>query len=129
MPELKVNTKIINKHSPEKTTTTDGVTHIGWEDSSYIPLLGELIVYDPDESYSFPRYKIGDGVTLVSSLPFLGSAVWIGTQAEYPTAYASGLIPVGTIVYITDDEETGDIEEALDNILTIQNSLIEGESV
>jgi hypothetical protein len=32
---------------------------------------GELIIYDPDDNYSYPRMKLGDGNTLINDLPFL----------------------------------------------------------
>jgi hypothetical protein len=36
----------------------------------FIPESGELIIYDPDESHTYPRFKIGDGVTSVINLSF-----------------------------------------------------------
>jgi hypothetical protein len=38
---------------------------------NFIPLKGEVIVYNKDEFYGKPRMKIGDGVTKVNDLPFL----------------------------------------------------------
>lgn len=43
--------------------------------TSFIPLLVELIVYDPDASLSYCRAKMGDGINVVSALPFMG-ALW-----------------------------------------------------
>lgn len=40
---------------------------------NFIPMIGELIVYDPDASHNESRLKIGDGQTLVNNLPFAGS--------------------------------------------------------
>lgn len=40
--------------------------------TNFIPMIGELIVYDPDASHTESRLKIGDGQTLVNDLPFLG---------------------------------------------------------
>ena len=37
---------------------------------NFIPLIGEIIVYDIDENYNYERIKIGDGRTLVNNLPF-----------------------------------------------------------
>ena len=39
--------------------------------TNFAPLSGEVIVYDPDDNYSFPRFKIGDGKTKVNDLPFV----------------------------------------------------------
>jgi hypothetical protein len=36
----------------------------------YVPAKGQIIVYDIDKEYSYERFKIGDGVTLVNDLPF-----------------------------------------------------------
>ena len=35
-------------------------------------MIGEIIVYDADENHNYPRFKIGDGVTTVTLLPFYG---------------------------------------------------------
>ena len=37
---------------------------------SFVPEASELVVYDPDETYSFARFKIGDGKTALPDLPF-----------------------------------------------------------
>ena len=37
---------------------------------NFVPLIGELIVYDADENYSYPRFKVGDGETTVVNLAF-----------------------------------------------------------
>lgn len=38
--------------------------------SDFIPLAGEIIVYDKDEHYDYERIKIGDGVNTINLLPF-----------------------------------------------------------
>lgn len=38
---------------------------------NFIPLDGEVIIYDTDENNARPRIKVGDGTTLVSNLPFV----------------------------------------------------------
>lgn len=37
---------------------------------NFVPLDGEVIIYDADEIHPNPRVKIGDGITVVSELPF-----------------------------------------------------------
>lgn len=37
---------------------------------TFIPKQGEVIVYDPDEVHTYPRFKIGDGKTTLVNLPF-----------------------------------------------------------
>ena len=39
--------------------------------TNFTPLIGEIIVYVPDENYDYPRIKIGDGKTNINSLPFV----------------------------------------------------------
>lgn len=39
--------------------------------TNFTPLASEIIVYDPDENYDYPRIKIGDGKTNINSLPFV----------------------------------------------------------
>lgn len=61
MTEKNINSRIIHKHDIEAN----------WiKATNFIPLAGELIIYDADEAYINPRVKIGDGVTLVNDLPF-----------------------------------------------------------
>lgn len=52
--------KIIFKHK----------TEADWKLSSYVPDEGEQIIYDPDESHTNPRIKIGDGQKIADDLPF-----------------------------------------------------------
>ena len=60
----KIDTRIRHKHD----------TAENWaKATSFIPLLGELIVYDPDASFSYCRVKMGDGVNVVGALPFMGT--------------------------------------------------------
>ena len=60
----KIDTRIRHKHD----------TEANWaKATSFIPLLGELIVYDPDASFSYCRVKMGDGINVVGALPFIGT--------------------------------------------------------
>lgn len=61
MAEKKLNIRLINKHDVEAN----------WlKATNFIPKKAEIIVYDVDENYGYERFKIGDGETLVSELPF-----------------------------------------------------------
>ena len=54
-----------------------------WEKAvNFIPLAGEIIFYDPDETCVFTRMKVGDGEKLVSELPFFGGQVNQITTAD-----------------------------------------------
>ena len=62
MAEKTLNARIIHKHD----------TEANWLKAvNFIPKQGEMIVYDIDDNYDYERIKIGDGATLVSSLPFV----------------------------------------------------------
>ena len=61
MSERRLNSRIIHKHD----------TAENWLKSSFIPLKGELVVFDIDNDCPYERIKIGDGETLVSLLPFV----------------------------------------------------------
>ena len=46
-------------------------TEANWlKATTFIPLEGELIIYDVDSTHSAPRFKVGDGVKVVGDLPF-----------------------------------------------------------
>jgi hypothetical protein len=62
MSEKYVQTRVIQKHDLEEN----------WQNADdFIPLLGEIIIYDPDTNHALPRIKIGDGITTAHNLPFL----------------------------------------------------------
>ena len=66
MAEKNIKTRIIHKHDTEEN----------WNKATnFIPKQGEIIVYDIDSTYNYERFKIGDGVTVVSSLPFVPAAI------------------------------------------------------
>ena len=49
-------------------------TEANWERAiNFVPLQGELIIYNCDEAHPFFRIKIGDGVRTVTELPFIDS--------------------------------------------------------
>lgn len=82
MANKTVKTRIVNKHDVE-TNWAKAV--------NFIPKKGEIIVYDEDDTHTCPRFKVGDGKTVVSALPFttdvLGKTVFESDEfsagAEY----------------------------------------------
>ena len=61
MIEKKVKMRTQQKHDIEAN----------WQKAAaFIPMSGELIIYDADENYDYSRLKIGDGITSVIDLPF-----------------------------------------------------------
>lgn len=62
MADKVLNTRIQQKHDIETN----------WNKATgFIPKVGEVVVYDPDSNYEFPRIKVGDGATNVIALPFV----------------------------------------------------------
>ena len=60
--EKNISSRIIHKHDIEAN----------WNKATnFTPKQGELIIYDIDATHDYERLKIGDGVTLVSDLPFV----------------------------------------------------------
>lgn len=62
MSTKNIKTRLINKHDTEANFQTK---------TTFIPMLGELIVYEPDENNPLPRIKIGDGKTTINALAFI----------------------------------------------------------
>lgn len=66
MAEKNINSRIIHKHD----------TEVNWAKAiNFIPRQGELIVYDIDSTHDYERIKIGDGTTVVGSLPFANEII------------------------------------------------------
>ena len=86
MERVEINTRVINKHD----------TEANWNSHpSFIPDKSELIVYDKDDNYNYPRVKIGDGVTTVVALPFIVNAAVqdIGALTIDLNSAESGTVP------------------------------------
>ena len=61
MPEKNILSRIQHKHDIEAN----------WSQiNNFIPKDGELIIYDIDESHSYPRFKVGDGTSNINDLTF-----------------------------------------------------------
>lgn len=74
MSEKKLKSRIVLKHDIEAN----------WNKAStFIPLLGEIIIYDVDSNYEYERIKIGDGETSVVNLPFITSGDSDSSGADY----------------------------------------------
>ena len=60
--EKNMNTRIQHKHD----------TEANWNKAvNFIPKIGEIIVYDIDKNYNYPRIKIGDGIKTITNLKFI----------------------------------------------------------
>lgn len=66
MSEKKLSSRIQQKHD----------TEANWlKATNFTPRAGELIIYDVDNMHSTPRFKVGDGSTSVSDLPFVNGTM------------------------------------------------------
>lgn len=83
MAAKEFNTRVTHKHDTE--------AHWALAEN-FSPLQGEIIIYDPDEKHSLPRFKIGDGTTNINNLPFVNfyetiqTAGYTGTEDEFNSA-------------------------------------------
>ena len=68
--EKNINSRIQLKYDVETNW------NIAASNSSFTPKKGEVIIYAPDENYSYPRIKVGDGETLVSELGFITDDIY-----------------------------------------------------
>ena len=61
MAEKNIKSRVVLKHDIESN----------WQQAKgFSPLKGEIIIYDPDETCSYSRIKIGNGEDNVNDLPF-----------------------------------------------------------
>lgn len=67
LAEKNIKTRMQQKHDVEANWVN--------VDDDFIPLAGEIIIYDADESNLKPRIKIGDGTTILSELDFIGGSL------------------------------------------------------
>lgn len=75
MSEKRFNSRVIHKHDIESN----------WAKSSFVPLKGELVIFDTDESHLYERIKVGDGIQTVNALPFVNDAVRTELLAQIST--------------------------------------------
>lgn len=68
-----INARIITKHDVASN----------WAKAiNFIPREGEIIVYEPDESNTVARLKVGNGITKINELPFITDS-YIKVRAGY----------------------------------------------
>ena len=64
----------IIKYNARVTQKRD--TEANWNNAvNFIPLRGEIIVYEIDNTHATPRFKVGDGVTTIVNLPFSDNTI------------------------------------------------------
>ena len=80
---MAVSNNTINTRIQLKSDTEANWNKVG---STFIPLLGEMIIYTADSTHPFCRVKIGDGATGVSALPFIDAGTLNG-EANFIVKY------------------------------------------
>ena len=66
MADKSLKARLVNKHD----------TEANWlKATNFIPLQGEIVVYDIDNNYNYERIKIGDGSNLINDLPFINNII------------------------------------------------------
>ena len=77
--EKKINSRVVNKHETEAVWNAH---------PDFIPYKGESIVYDADDKIKYQRFKLGDGVTPVTELPFIGTDLQVSaTKPSFPCTW------------------------------------------
>lgn len=124
-----VKGRIRNKHQTEadwlKSVYVDGDRSKGFLANPFIPLDGELIIYDPDVAHPYKRLKFGDEKTNVDALPFafyakneIDNFEFI-TFDEVPTADSTSLVTSASVYNAL---------SAKQDILTFDNDPTEGSA-
>ena len=105
MAEKKLKTRIQMKH--------DTAEH--WEQATnFIPLMGEIIIYEPDSNYNYFRVKVGDGTHTVAALPFIDKVIYDYTDEAVAGATAGMVKSVNGLF----PDENGNVEDI--NVTHIQ---------
>ena len=82
MSENTLNIRIQHKHDIEAN----------WlKATTFIPKAGELIIYDVDSNNAAPRFKVGDGKTVVSNLPFSNDVIQAEVDNKVEKIFGKGL--------------------------------------
>ena len=96
---------------------------------NFVPKKAEIIVYDADSTYKYPRIKIGDGETPIKDLPFTVESI----VEDLFNAMSTYVMPTPTRIYllggdawtkIGDKMYTQDITTQLESLIT-ENSKID----
>lgn len=109
MAEKIIKGRLVQKHDVESN----------WRlATNFIPKQGEVIIYDIDSNYDYERVKIGDGKTLVSSLPFVDDALRTELFAQINTVNTSIDTVDGKVdavsALVGDTEVSAQISSAID---------------
>ena len=88
------NVRIAQKHDVEAN----------WKlATNFIPLNGEIIVYSEDENYTYPRFKIGNGIDNVDALPFVEEHL-----IDYLQTYTDNKLNTMSSIEVSETEPTNE---------------------
>lgn len=111
MTEKQILSRIIQKHDIEAN----------WNKAvNFVPMRGELIVYDIDDTHLYERFKIGDGIKKVNELPFANANIDSTLSIEGAAADAKA---VGDAFDVLGALSTKDSVSKSDLALDVQTSL------
>lgn len=86
--------------------------------TNFVPLAGELIIYDIDAEHSFERFKVGNGVDNVNTLPFVIDVEQAQADARaYTDDKIDNLFSEWDIMYVFDGGDADVSLAILDNTI------------
>lgn len=98
-------------------------TEANWNKAlNFIPLHGEIIIYQADENHPYERVKVGDGTTPVNELQFVGPFVFI--QDSEPANAIDGSLWIDT-----SENQNGSLGSTSYNTLAGKKVFILGDSI
>lgn len=111
-----IKTRIIHKHDIEAN----------WEKAeNFIPLQGEIIIYDKDDTYTYERIKIGDGEHNVNVLPFI-DAPDDDLSSTSSNTVKNSVIYAALETKVTRNEDTEDFTTSLKNTINANSVKLAG---
>lgn len=120
MADQNIKVRHIQKHDTEEN----------WNKAvNFIPKQGEIIIYDVDSNYSYERMKVGDGTTLVSSLPFIDAQKQDKlTFDDIPTEGSTNPVTSGGIKEYIIEATSDDIDNWIDSLNSTSATSVAGEA-
>lgn len=99
------NEKIIKARQVQKHDTEENWLKAG----NFVPKAGEIIVYDKDKNNDKPRFKIGDGESLIGNLPFFSSSSGAGGGSIAVTDDGNGNVTINSQALTVTDDGNGNV--------------------
>lgn len=84
--EKRLKARVAHKHKTEANWRLDVYDEPGkLREDPFIPLNGEIVIFDEDENYDYKRLKLGNGITNVMDLPFIEQNIrnYIDEKTQY----------------------------------------------